>query len=240
VAELLGDVVITALPGSYPRSGPKIRPIGHAVDTGQFRWSPVRRAPETPLRLVAAGRLSPVKGYDTMIRAVARARDDGVDVTLRIVGSPTTPLEVQHRRELVELARRSPDGVQLQDAVPREQVGRVFEEADVLVNATAGGSADKVVFEAMAAGRPVLVSSTAFTSLLADADLPLVFGEGDVGSLALRIASVAGSSSEVLTSVGRGLHEKVEREHSLRHWARAVARLVSELQERRIARSSSV
>ena len=48
LAERLVDVVITAFPASYPRSSPKVRPIGHAIDTSAFPWSPVHGARPMP------------------------------------------------------------------------------------------------------------------------------------------------------------------------------------------------
>ena len=43
LAERLADVVVTALPGSYPRRTPKLVPIGHAIDTDRIRPRGVSR-----------------------------------------------------------------------------------------------------------------------------------------------------------------------------------------------------
>ena len=80
LAERLADVVVTAFPGSYPRRGPKVVPIGHAIDTEHIPAVPVTCTAGDALRLLALGRTSPVKRYDLLIDATARAWRAGADV----------------------------------------------------------------------------------------------------------------------------------------------------------------
>jgi glycosyltransferase involved in cell wall biosynthesis len=98
-----------------------------------------------------------------------------------------------------------------------------------VVNATARGSADKVVFEAMASGRPVLYSSPAFEPVTAGSPLPLQFPEGDAAALAERISTLAAASAESLADLGAWLRERIERDHSLEHWAHSVVAYAEEL-----------
>jgi glycosyltransferase involved in cell wall biosynthesis len=229
-AERLADAVITAFPGSYPRRNEKVHAIGHAIDTAAFDWSPVERNGRKTLRLLAVGRTSPVKGYAAMIRAVADARARGANVELRIVGPSVTPAERAHRPELERLADRIGEGgVHLEPGVPRAAMPVLLHEADVLVNATDDGSADKVVFEAMASGRPAIVGSPAFADLTAASSLALDFRRDEPGSLAGRIEELASASDAELTNAGLALRRCVQAEHSVEHWADRVAQLVSDL-----------
>jgi glycosyltransferase involved in cell wall biosynthesis len=235
-AERLSDAVVTALPGSYPRPGPKVEAIGHAIDTDAFAWSALRPRDPNSLRLLALGRTSPVKGYDVMIRAVAAARHAGVSAELRIVGPSVTGLERRHREELRVLAAQcAPGAVHFDDGVPRAEVAALLCSADVVVNATDPGSADKVVFEAMAAGRPVLASSPAFGPLLADSPLPLSFPNRDARVLADRIRMIASAPTDEIMRASRMLRRRIELEHSIQHWATNVLRVATELSARRKA-----
>jgi glycosyltransferase involved in cell wall biosynthesis len=228
LTEHLADAVLTATPGSYPRSGPKIHPIGHAIDTSAIVPTPISRAPGIPLRLLALGRTSPVKGYGSLIRGVASARQANVDVVLRIVGPSNTPGERSERQTLEQLADTLPRGaITLEPGIARDQVGRVFDDADVLVNATASGSADKVVFEAMAAGRPALVKSRAFDALVAGTALPLMFDDTD--TLVKCLARLACAPPTTLQQIGSSLRERVVNENSLEHWADQVVQVLSEI-----------
>jgi glycosyltransferase involved in cell wall biosynthesis len=230
LAERLADLVITALPSSYPRPGPKVLAIGHAIDTESFALAPPARN-NTVLSLVALGRTSPVKGYPVMVRAVAAARAAGIDVDLKIVGPSQTALERGHRQELVALieALRIGHAVHLEDGVAPARVPAVIGQADAVVNATRNGSADKVVFEAMAARRPVLMTSPAFDPLVQDAPAQLRFPEGDATELAARIVALAGTSAEGFAEIGALLSKQVARGHSLDHWAQRVAELCTDL-----------
>ena len=98
----------------------------------------------------------------------------------------------------------------------------------MLVNATETGSADKVVFEAMAAGRPVLTSSTAFAALLRPIDARLVFPAGDAEALSERIVELAGKTESSLQELGAELRARATAEHSLEHWAEAVTTLAGQ------------
>ena len=235
VAERLSDAVVTAFPHSYPRRGPKIRPIGHAIDTDAFSViAPRARSESEPLRLLAVGRTSPVKSYETMIRAVALARARGVDAQLRIVGPSITPLEQEHRTALLALIDDlGPGQVRLDEGVAPGEIPALLAGSDVLVNATAGGSADKAVFEAMAVGRPVLVSSPAFAPLLADLPLSLAFPERDADGLASRICDLAAVSRPELVELGLQVRSRIVEEHSLDHWARSVVELAARLEGQR-------
>ncbi len=225
-AERLADVILTALPGSYPRTNDKVRAIGHSIDTDQFRVGP--RAPRSgSFELLALGRTSPNKNYPVVIRAVQRAREMGADVHLRIVGPSTTAAERAHRAELDELvvSLDLANAVTIASDVAHDQVPDALTAADALVNATSSGSADKVVFEALACGRPALVSSAAFTDLVAADGCRLSFREGDVDDLADAICRLAALPTTGRDALGADLRRRIERHHSLTHWADEVVRL---------------
>jgi colanic acid/amylovoran biosynthesis glycosyltransferase len=220
-AERLADAVLTSLPGSYPRSSSKVRVIGQAIDTGALAFAP-RPLQPARVRLVAIGRTSPAKGFDVAIRAVAILREEGMDATLQIVGPSTTADEQRHREELVALASRLgvSEDVGIEQGVPPDAVADLIRGSDIVVNAMVAGSGDKVVFEALALGRPVLVSNPSFAHLLANPSVELRFAPGDARVLADRIAGLsrAGDLMPALVS----LRGRVEREHSLAHWADSV------------------
>jgi glycosyltransferase involved in cell wall biosynthesis len=224
-AERFSDCIVTALPGSYPRRNANVHAIGHAIDISTFEFAPPR-SPGGPLRLLSLGRTTPVKQHMVTLRAVASARQR-IDVELRIVGASTTRLEQQHRIELErlidELNLRSI--VVLEDPVPRSKVPRLLAKSDCLVSATSAGSADKSVFEAMAVGRPTLVSNPAFDSMLQGPAGFLRFTEGDHDDLSARIEAIAHTNSAERGAIGEVLRQAVERDHSVGHWADRIVEL---------------
>jgi glycosyltransferase involved in cell wall biosynthesis len=232
LAEGLTDAVLTSLPGAYPRPGPKVHVVGQATDTDRLiydeGWSPPG---DGVLRLLALGRTSPSKGFDRIIRAVARVRDEGLDARLRIVGPSTTEGERDHARSLVELVadRGLTDVVRLDPGVPPSEVPSIVLGADVLVNAMVAGSGDKVVFEAAALGRLPLVSNPSFRGLLQDLPLPLMFERDDEAMLASRITMLASAEGDAMNATRRELRCRVVSAHSLRGWAERVLDVAGEL-----------
>jgi glycosyltransferase involved in cell wall biosynthesis len=105
-----------------------------------------------PVRLVAAGRLSPEKGFDVLLEAVRRALADGADLRLELVGSGP------EQERLAALAARLGDRVQLTPALPREQLWRRIEAAHALVVPSRREGLGLVALEAIARGRPVVAS----------------------------------------------------------------------------------
>ena len=229
LADRLADRIVTSLPGAYPLPGPKVRVIGQAVDVDGFPFAP--RPRNDRLLLIAAGRTSPSKGFDTIVRGVAAARDAGVDARLRIVGPSTTREEIAHRALLQELMRdRLGDAGRLDPGIPHAGMAIALADADVLVNDMVAGSGDKVVFEAAALGRPVLVSNPSFAGLLDDLPISARFPPRDDRSLAERIVAFAAVDEATRQATAKELRIRVERDHSVGHWAdsvRAVAERTS-------------
>lgn len=230
VSEGLADAILTSLPGAYPHPGPKVHVIGQALDLSMFPFSP-REDFGDGLALLAVGRTSPSKGFPTILRAVAIARDAGLDVTLRIVGPSTTKAERRHRLELERLIGilGLAEAVRLGQGAPRSRIPDVIRDCDALVNATVGGSGDKTLLEAMAIGRPVMVSNPAFSELIEALPLALSFREGDPEGLAARLLGLRSTAPELRIEAARLLRRRVEEGHSLEHWASSVAAIVDEL-----------
>jgi glycosyltransferase involved in cell wall biosynthesis len=223
VAERLSSVVLTSLPGAYPRRSAKALAVGQAIDTDRWRFV-TPPEPSSTLRALALGRTSAVKGFPVLIRAVKRAQERGLDLHLRLVGPTTTAAELRHRKELASLidTLELGDAVEMLDGVPPHDVRAMVADSDVVLNATLSGSGDKAVFEAMASGRLVVVSNTAFADLLDNLPVKLVFPDGDVEALVDRLTAIAELAGPERRAVGHELRDRVVHGHSLSSWAEAV------------------
>ena len=203
----LVDAVLSVDERSVPLRSPKVRAVGHGIDTRLFACAPRQ---EGSLRLLSLGRYSDVKGHDVAIRALRSLPE--AELTVR--GEEATPNDAHVRARLAalvdELGLR--DRVRLGDAVPRTEVPALLAATDVLVNATHGTSADKVVFEALASCVPAAAASSVFDSLLPE---PLRFADGDPEDLARAVRAAAALGDEER----RALRARVEAEHSVGHWA---------------------
>jgi Glycosyl transferases group 1 len=233
LAEWLADGIVTSLPGAYPGARRKARAIGQAIDTANLMFSPPRHAHD--LSLIAVGRTSAVKGFDTAVRAVEIARSRGARMCLSIVGPSSTEAERRHRAELTDLvtALGLDDVVSILPGEPPGAIASRVGDADLLVNATARGSGDKVVLEAAALGTSPLVSNPAFAPLLQDLALDLRFREDDPEDLADHLLAYRDASLHTKRSVAIELRRRTEAGHSLDHWAGQVVGLLRNEAERR-------
>jgi glycosyltransferase involved in cell wall biosynthesis len=207
-AERVVDRVLTVDARSVPLRSPKVVAIGHGIDVARLPCVPERRPPLR--RLLGLGRYAPVKGWDTVLRALPEVPD----ATLTLHGPLLTDADRAERPRLEALALRLEvaDRVTFGDEIAYAEVPNLLGLADAVVNATRGAAADKVVYEAAAACLPVFAASPVFDEFLPG---QLRFHGDFPSSLAEKIRSYE-------SGAGRALRERVQEEHSADHWAERV------------------
>lgn len=216
-AERVVDAILSVDVRSVPLESQKVWAIGHGIDLDSFGCSE-RVVGEAPLRLLSLGRYAEVKGHDVVLRALRLLLDEGIAAELVVHGEEATPNDATVRARLGELVDQLAlqNHARLLDPVPRTEVPALFAETDVLVNATHGAAADKVVYEAAASCVPVVAASPVFDTFLPPG---LRFPDGDAAALAARVAAL---SRGQLPALGCELRRRVEMGHSVAHWADAV------------------
>lgn len=207
---------------SFPLASPRLHAIGHGIDVARFA---VPRTGAPVLRLAALGRMSPMKRYPTLLRAVARLVEEGVPVSLEIRGPALTDEERGHRAEVERLvgALGLEGTAVVGDPVPWAEIPSVLARTDVLVNLAE--AADKIVYEAGAAGALVVASAPAFATLLPS---ELRFARDDEQSLAASLLGVAGLDRAARDDLASSLRGRVASEHSVESWADAVVRIAGQ------------
>jgi glycosyltransferase involved in cell wall biosynthesis len=141
-------------------------------------------------RLAIVGRLIPIKGHDTLLRALAEVRTDLPGVTLEIAGEGA--LEGDLRATVTRLGLE--DVVTFLGHVP--QVAAVFERAEVVVVPSLGEGFGMVALEAMERGRPVVASAVGgLPEIVDDGRTGLVVPVSDAHGLAGAIRALAGDAN---------------------------------------------
>jgi glycosyltransferase involved in cell wall biosynthesis len=109
--------------------------------------APPLPVPESPLRLLAYGRLTPQKGFDLLIRALARLPHRPLRLDLAGDGP--------QRQELEVLARQDS---RIRCLGPRQDIPELLAGSDAVVIPSRWEPWGNVCLEARAAARPVLVT----------------------------------------------------------------------------------
>lgn len=176
------------------RSGP-VAVIPHPVDTDRFR--PPAEWPARGSVLLSIGRLSPMKGHRTLIRALALLPED---VRAVIAGPPSQ----QSREELLDLAFELGVGHRL------DLPGRVDDPMDLISTARIGvvtSLGSEVVsrsgMEMMSCGLPLLAAATnGLTDLVSDGVTGMLHSPGNHRQLAAQAGFLLENPS-LAESMGR-------------------------------------
>jgi glycosyltransferase involved in cell wall biosynthesis len=226
-AVALAQRVFTANAESLRIDTPKRCVTGHGIDLDHF--DAAGRDPEQPPRLLVVGRVTPRKDPLTAVGALERLVAEGRDVHLDLVGDALAPGDAEYVARVRAAVRSAglDERVAWHGAVPYAEVGELYRRASVLLHPSRTGSIDKVVLEAMAAGRPFATCNDSFPPLLAelgDDAARLQFPAGDAAALAARAA--AWLDAPDTAEVGARLRAIVARDHEV---DALMARLVREM-----------
>lgn len=173
---------------------PRERTRVHALGVTADRFDVAPMPADTPLRLVAVGRLVDKKGFDDAINAIALARRAGTDVELVVAGDGP---RLEHARHLA-VALGVDESISFLGHVSHAEVPALLASAHALIapsrRAEDGDEegTPTVIIEAMACGRPVLATRHAgIPYLLDDGSTGVIVPERDPEQLAAGIAALA-------------------------------------------------
>lgn len=169
-ANRLVDAAVTASPDSFPIPSERAFVLGHGIDTGRFQPPAVRRVDPGPM-IGMAGRLTPLKGFDPGIRALAALRCGAFPgARLRIAGEPFYPSDQAYVDELKGLADTLGvrNAVEFVGAVRGDAMAAFYGSLDVFVNWRAQPALDKTGLEALACATPLVTNNGAYRGVLGE------------------------------------------------------------------------
>lgn len=160
------------------------------IPTGA-RPLPARSRQQPSVDVVAAGRLVPEKGFDTLIDAIARLRDQGRQVTVALVGAGDAGEALKAKASAAGLDRM----IRFAGWADREQLADHFAAARLVAvpSRTASSGWQEALgltaIEAQLAGLPVIATRCGgLVDVVRDGETGLLVPEDDPGALARAIA----------------------------------------------------
>jgi len=208
--------VLTASPGSYRVRLDKVTVLGHGIDTELF--SPAPHVHPDPHKVIAVGRVSPIKDLETLLHAADVLVNQRGQTGWRfcIVGGPN-PGMVDYYDELKDMAYHLNlvHQVSFTGTISYQDMPDLYRRTGVLVNLTGRGSVDKVVLESLACGTAVVVCNRTFEPLLGSQGERFFFREGNAVDLARRLEGVASLSGRERARLAQLFRENVISCHGL-------------------------
>jgi glycosyltransferase involved in cell wall biosynthesis len=190
---------------------------------------PAPPPPPAEPRLVAVGRLIPIKGFDLLLRAFVAAREQLPGLTLELAGAG--PLDADLRHE-------APEGVVFLGRV--SPVAPVYERNAIAVVPSRGEGFGMVALEAAERGRAAIVSDVGgLPEIVAHEETGLVVPSQDVRALTHAIVELA-SDPDRVARLGAAARERALAQFSAGSAADGIQRLYrEELQKRSTAAEAS-
>ena len=214
-----GDAAVRA--GGEAGGGDPVRRGPRAVRRRRHASSAATRA----LTIGAVSRLSPEKGFEYLLRAVAMLRDRGVELDVVLAGDgPSRPaLE----RLADELGLR--DRVEFLGEVAHDDVPAMLQRLDIFAMPSTWEGFGVSALEASAMELPVVASDIhGIPDVVLDGETGLLVPPADVGALADAIGRLAGDAA-LRRAMGVAGRAYVEREYRWQDNAALMERLYAEM-----------
>jgi glycosyltransferase involved in cell wall biosynthesis len=214
LAEKLVAKIITSSRDSLKFKSDKIVELGHGIDLDYFSSSAARDW-HSPLQILSVGRISKIKGYETLLGAAKILKEKGVGFVLKIVGQPIMPSDFAYFEELRALRIKwdLEREVEFMGFVPYSKILPYYQEAQILVNPLPSGGLDRTVLEGMATGVLPLTSNDVFARYFGDYAKELVFEYQSPENLANQILAIQNWSTEKKEGATKFLRESVAKFH---------------------------
>lgn len=181
----------------YGRAADRVHRIYNGIDLPSFPADPSLGGRDVDI--VAVGRLVEKKGFDVLLEACARARDQGRALTCRIIGTGERHDALAAQRTALELE----DLVTLVGPLPQDRVRAELRRAKVMAAPCVRGSdgnADglpTVILEAMALGTPVVATPvTGIPEAVIDGETGRLVAEGAPSALAEALVALSADPGE--------------------------------------------
>lgn len=175
-----------------------------------------------PLQLLFVGRFAFNKGIDVLMEVARRLREQGHGPRVRFLLAGVGPLYAHYQ------AQGEQENVRLLGRVDDPDLFRLYREVHALVLPTRFEGMPTVVLEAMAQGRPILVSDVGATAELVDAANGMLLPAGDADALHSAVLRFMALDPQERQAMGTASHARAEKHFA---WPLVAQRTLEVLRE---------
>lgn len=197
----------------------------HVVHCGiePWRFPAPAPLPSGGPHLVAIGRLAEQKGFGLLIEAMALAAPGLPDLHLTLIGDGELRDQIAARIAALKLEER----VHLAGWQDEARLHKALAESSALILPSFAEGLPMVIMEALAAGRPVIVTAIAGIPELVTPDCGWLVPAGDAQALADAIRTLARTPTARLAEMGMAGRARVLARHNIDTEAEKLALLIA-------------
>ena len=218
IVDRLADIAFASTKEGYRLNSAKLKIVGQGIDTELFKPRMSNKGPGDELLIVSAGRITPSKDYETLIKATEVLKKDNANFQIAIAGQPATEKDFLYFEELKQMIKekKMESTFWFIGPIANKNLPPFLQSADLFVNMGHTGSLDKAVLEAMACGLLLLTCNEAFGDVLGSYRDQLMYPKKDFQMLAGKIKYLIHLSEEEREKITRDLRETVVYHHNLK------------------------
>lgn len=205
-----------------PAWWPRFHVVRCGIDLSAFAYRDPPALGARP-RIIALGRLSPEKGFSVLVEAIARLRQRGKDLNLRIIGEGPGRGALEAQIAALGIG----EAVSLTGELAPDEVRRELAASDVFSMSSFSEGLPISIMEAMAVGVPVVTTWIAgIPELARQGETALTVPPADSTGLAEAIELLL-EDEPLRLRLARAARTLVEQQHDLVRCGETVARLLN-------------
>ncbi len=225
LATLLADLIFTSTSSGFRIASRKKNIIGQGIDSSLFPKSDTSANND---RLISVGRISQIKNYETLVRAIEILAKPGTNLKVDIIGPVSTDRDKKYlgnlKSEISNLGLD--DNFSFIDPVVNDKLASCLKMAKLFVNTSLTGSLDKTILEAMSVGLPVVTCNESVDEIYDENCKFLLFPPRDPVALADKIKKVLALDAVKYRELSNQMSEIAAR-HSLNRLVDKIQYLLS-------------
>jgi len=168
IAEKVVSQIVTASKESFRIKSNKVLVVGHGIDIDLFCPDESKKSNEGIIRILSVGRITPIKGYETLIDAATILKNSGVVFSVTVIGEPAVKDDINYLEslKLTIKSRGLTDAITFVGKVVNRNLPIYYQSHNIFIHMSQTGSLDKSILEAMACGIKVVSSNDASRAFL--------------------------------------------------------------------------
>ena len=213
LAGCLAQKIFCTSPFSFFAKWSKTSLMPAGIDTEIFRQN--ENIQSVKKSILFLSRLSPIKGAHILIKAANLLDRESVNFLLNIVGEAGEK-DKEYFEKLKDSAKEleQKGKIKFWGKIANYKTPEIYNQNEIVVNLTNSGSFDKIILEAMACEKPILVCNKSFLEILPDnLSQVLFFEEGNAADLKNKLTAFLNEPQK--TAAGKQLRAIVQKKHSL-------------------------